>query len=170
MAQHMTDDTDAAEDPLRHSIGMDLRQTHRAFVQDLQDRLEAVGIPIGMWYFLRILWEEDGLSQRELSQRVGAMEPTTVEQLRNMEKRGLIERRRSPDDRRKMEVCLTEAGRQLKRQLIPCGVAVNEAALAGLDGAEIETFRRVLDRMRRNLEAEITLRRAQPGLVKVRRR
>ena len=38
----------------------------------------------GQWYFLRVLWITDGLSQRELSARVGMMEPTTVIALRSM--------------------------------------------------------------------------------------
>jgi DNA-binding MarR family transcriptional regulator len=161
---------DALEAALRDSIGNELRQTNRAFMQDLQDRLEALGIPVGMWFFLRILWDEDGISQRELSQRVGTMEPTTVEQLRNMEKRGFIDRHRCTDDRRKMHVYLTEAGRELKYQLMPLGVAVNVAALDGLSEAEIASLRTVLGRMRRNLESEIAARRAGAEPAKPRRR
>ncbi len=44
------------------------------------------GLKRGQWYFLRVLWTEDGLSQRELSARVGTMEPTTVIALRSMER------------------------------------------------------------------------------------
>jgi len=49
--------------------------------------------------FLRVLWIIDGLSQRELSARVGVMEPTTVIALRSMECAGLIERVRGHDNR-----------------------------------------------------------------------
>ena len=45
--------------------------------------------------FLRVLWTRDGLSQRELSERGGMMEPTTVIALRSREKAGLIRRVRS---------------------------------------------------------------------------
>ena len=58
------------------------------------------GVSHGHWSFLRVLWEEDGLSQRELSTRVGMMEPTTVIALRGMEKAGLVRRSRSSADRR----------------------------------------------------------------------
>ena len=61
----------------------------------LEKRIAAHGITRGQWYFLRVLWIEDGLSQRELSARVGMMEPTTVIALRSMEKAGLIRRVRS---------------------------------------------------------------------------
>jgi DNA-binding MarR family transcriptional regulator len=142
--------------PLAFSIGSAIRTTHRQFAQDLQDRLAPYDIPIGMWYFFRALWEEDGLTQRELSQRVGSMEPTTVEQLRNMERRGYIERRRSVDDRRKMHVHLTESGLALKNRLMPFAIDVNRVALEGLSDGEIGFLRLVLDRIRSNLDAHLT--------------
>ena len=61
----------------------------------LEKRISPHGVTRGQWYFLRVLWEEDGLSQRELSVRVGMMEPTTVIALRSMEKAGLVRRARS---------------------------------------------------------------------------
>src|SRR5882724_6753831 len=134
--------------PLAFSIGAAIRMTHRQFAQDLQERLAPYDIPVGMWFFFRALWEEDGLTQRQLSQRVGSMEQTTVEQLKNMERRGYIERRRSVDDRRKMHVHLTESGRELRRRLLPFAREVNEVALAGLSDGEIGFLRLVLDRIR----------------------
>src|SRR5882672_11202367 len=82
------------------SSGYLVRDAHRAFQRLLGKRIAAYGITRGQWYFLRVLWTEDGLSQRELSARVGMMEPTTVIALRSMEKSGLIRRVRSTDDKR----------------------------------------------------------------------
>jgi MarR family transcriptional regulator, organic hydroperoxide resistance regulator len=146
--------------PLTFSIGAAIRTTHRQFIQDLQDRLAPYDIPVGMWYFFRALWEEDGLTQRQLSQRVGSMEQTTVEQLKNMERRGYIERRRSLDDRRKIHVHLTESGLTLKNQLLPFAVDVNRVALEGLSDGEIGFLRLVLDRIRANLDAHLTRQRS----------
>ena len=157
----MSDTTRPDDDyPLAFSIGAAIRLTQRQFVQELQDRLAPYEIPIGMWYFFRALWEADGLTQRQLSQRVGATEQTTVEQLRNMERRGYIERRRSADDRRKVHVHLTEAGQALKHQLVPFALEANRAALEGLSDGEIGFLRLALDRIRTNLEAHQARRRA----------
>lgn len=138
--------------PLEFSVGYLVRATQRAFVQDLQRHLAPYDIPMGMWYFLRALWQEDGLTQRALSQRVGTMEPTTVEQLRNMERRGFIERRRSAADRRKVHVFLTAEGSALRSRLLPYAAEVNAAALAGFSDGEIGILRLVLTRMKQNLE------------------
>jgi DNA-binding MarR family transcriptional regulator len=102
------------EDILRYtledSLAYQVRRTYRGFVHNLQVLLDEHDIPLGMWFFLRVVWDEDGLTQREISDRAGLVAPTTVEQLRNMEKRGLVERRRSREDRRKVHVHLTPAG------------------------------------------------------------
>jgi DNA-binding MarR family transcriptional regulator len=138
--------------PMEHSVGSAVRLTHRGFAQALQDSLAPYDIPVGMWYFLRVLWEEDGLTQRELSKRSGSMDSTTVEQLKNMENAGYILRRRSTEDRRKIHVYLTPKGRALEAKLLPFAVAVNNRALQGLNDGEIGFLRLVLSRIRANLE------------------
>jgi DNA-binding MarR family transcriptional regulator len=60
-------------DRLAHLI----RDASRAFHRALQVRLAQHGVQFGHWTFLRILWESDGLTQKELSERAGVMEPTT---------------------------------------------------------------------------------------------
>src|SRR6188768_3032198 len=89
------------------SLGYLVRDANRAFQRLLERRIAPHGVTRGQWYFLRVLWTKDGLSQRELSTRVGMMEPTTVIALRSMEKAGLIRRVRSTDDRRVTHVRLT---------------------------------------------------------------
>jgi MarR family transcriptional regulator, organic hydroperoxide resistance regulator len=137
------------EYPLERSIGSQLRKTHRLFERDLAIFLASADVPIGMWYFLRALWEEDGLSQRELSERAGSTAPAAVEQLRNMERRGYIRRERSSTDKRKVNVYLTASGRELKR-LLPYAAKVNAIALEGLSEGEIGFLRFVLARMKEN--------------------
>src|SRR5688572_31170951 len=60
-------------DRLAHLI----KDATRALLRALQIRIAAHGVPLGHWTFLRILWEKDGLTQRELSDQAGVMEPTT---------------------------------------------------------------------------------------------
>src|SRR5207245_11279728 len=78
--------------PPSRSVGYLVRQTHRAFTRALQARIAPHRVSIGMWYFLRVLWQEARISQRELSQRVGVMEPATASALNNMERKGFVRR------------------------------------------------------------------------------
>ncbi len=109
---------DAVEFPLAESSGFLVRDANRAFQRLLEKRIAPYGVARGQWYFLRVLWNEDGLSQRELSARVGTMEPTTVIALRTMEKSGLIRRVRSTDDRRRSHVWLTPKAQRLRTELL----------------------------------------------------
>ena len=140
--------------PPSRSVGYLVRRTHRAFTRALQARIAPHGVSIGMWYFLRVLWQEDGISQRELSQRVGMMEPTTASALTNMERKGFVRRLRNRTDRSIVNVFLTERGRALRGELLPLAAAVNEAALRGVSADELGRLRALLGKLQAGLDAD----------------
>src|SRR5215813_9455577 len=140
------------EFPLAESSGFLVRDANRAFQRLLEKRIAPYGIARGQWYFLRVLWGEDGLSQRELSARVGTMEPTTVIALRSMEKSGLIRRERSSDDKRRSQVWLTAKAERLRDELLAIARGITDAAEDGISRDELAQFRRVIRRMTENLD------------------
>ena len=136
--------------PLR-TIGFDLRRTDRVVEADLQERLVPFGLQIGMWYYMRALWHEDGLSQSEISRRVGASEPTTLDQLRRMEARGLVRRARDTADKRRLAVYLTPEGSRLKEKLLPLAEKNHALALQGFTDQEAAALTNALHRIRTNV-------------------
>jgi DNA-binding MarR family transcriptional regulator len=138
--------------PPRLSSGYLVRDAHRAFQRILERRIAAYGVTRGQWYFLRVLWTADGLSQRELSARVGMMEPTTVIALRSMERSQLIRRLRADDDRRKVRVFLTAKAKRLRNKLLTLAREITAEAEAGIEPRDIATFRRVITHMTANLD------------------
>jgi len=137
-------------DRMAHVVKDLLRTIQRA----MQIRLAAHAVSIGQWVFLRILWERDGVTQRELSELAGVSEPTTYSALLSMEKMGYITRKKLPGNMRNLSVCLTAKGRALKAVLIPLAEQVNAVAIAGLSAAEVQQFRQTMLRMIANLEAD----------------
>lgn len=137
-------------DPTK-SIGYLTRIAFRAFSRALEVRTAPHGVSSGQWRFLRVLWQEDGLTQRELSRRVGMREPTTVIALKSLERSGFVTRTKSLEDRRKVHVFLTPEAKALQPILLPAVAEVNTVALAGLTPAEIEILRRALTKVGRNL-------------------
>ena len=121
-----------------------VKDATRSFQRSLQLRLAMHDVPFGHWTFLRVLWEHDGLSQKQLSDEVGVMEPTTFTAVKAMELRGWIERRQRAENRKNMHVYLTGEGRALKAKLVPLAEEVNCLGIAGLPAADITTARRVL--------------------------
>jgi DNA-binding MarR family transcriptional regulator len=138
--------------PLEESLGFQVRDLNRLMQRALAERIAPAGVTSGAWYFLRVLWEEDGLTARELAQRLGMQEPTAVIALRGMEQAGWITRTRSEDDRRKMHVHLTPAGRALRERLLPEARAVITEATRGLTAKERATLLALLRRARSNLQ------------------
>jgi DNA-binding MarR family transcriptional regulator len=129
---------DAVDFPFAESVGYQIRSTHRALQRLLLLKIEPHGITLGMWYFLRALWHEDGLTQRELSNRVGTMEPTTLSAIVIMEKKGLVRRVRDKADRRKWHIHLTAKGRGLKVRLIPLARDVVDTAVQNLSPKQVK--------------------------------
>src|SRR3954466_13172623 len=113
-----------------------VKDATRALVRALQVRLAEHGVAFGHWAFLRVLWEHDGLTQRERSGQAGVMEPTTFSALKAMEKLGYVERRRLADNRKNVYIFLTPRGRELKEALVPLAEEVNRIAVAGLDAGD----------------------------------
>jgi DNA-binding MarR family transcriptional regulator len=142
--------------PFAESVGYQIRSTHRALQRFLQSKIEPHGVTLGMWYFLRALWNEDGLNQRELSHRVGTMEPTTLSAILNMEKKGLVRRVQNKKDRRKWHVHLTPRGQALKRDLIPLAREVVDTAVQSLSRKEVKQLLEALAEVQKNLNATVS--------------
>lgn len=137
----------APDDRLAHLV----RHASRGLRRSLELRLARHDLTFGQWSFLRILWLEDGLSQRELSARAGLTEPTTHSAVTRMEALGLIERRGAAPGRKRLRVHLTDRGRALETVLTSLAEDVNRVALRGAPEGEAERIRGALLLMVRNL-------------------
>jgi DNA-binding MarR family transcriptional regulator len=127
-------------DRLAHLV----KDATRALLRALQMRLMAHDVSLGHWTFLRILWEKDGITQRELSDQAGVMEPTTFSAINAMEKLGYVVRRQVPENRKKIFIHLTPKGRLLKEKLVPLAEEVNRIAVAGVAPENISAARETL--------------------------
>jgi DNA-binding MarR family transcriptional regulator len=132
---------------LDESLGYLVRKTHHAIVARLDERLVDHGISPSTWAFLRRLWDEDGLTQKELADALGLTPPTAVTAIDNLERRGLVERRLNGSDRRKRHIYLTASARNLVAELRPLATEVNDIALAELSDAEAKELMRLLHKV-----------------------
>ncbi len=121
-----------------------VKDTTRAFLRALQQRLAQHDVQLGHWTFLRILWERDGITKRELSLEAGVMEPTTFGALKAMEALGYVTLERRPNNRKNVYVFLTPLGKRLRNKLVPLAEQVNEVALRRLSNEEVAITRRAL--------------------------
>lgn len=142
---------DVPNDRLAHMI----KDAARGLNRGLQRRLADHSVSFGHWTFLRILWDRDGLTQRELSERAGLMEPTVFTALVAMEKLGYVRRIPAPEGGgRKVFVHLTDSGRALKDLLVPMAEEVNALAVRDVSEADIAATRRTLLAIIRHLAVD----------------
>lgn len=138
--------------PPERSLGNQVRRAHRMFDRLLGAYLSRHDLNSGFWYYLRALWNEDGLTQKQLSDITNVTETTTVTMIDMMAKRGLVVRTRDTEDRRKLRVSLTPRGRTLHDELIHYAFEINSIASAGIAREEIETCLTVLGHLSNNLQ------------------
>lgn len=107
--------------------------------------LEELGLTYPQYLVMLVLWESDPRSVRELGEELGLDSGTLSPLLKRLEALGLVERRRSAQDERRVEVFLTDAGVSLstKAQSIPQRLA----AAAGLSAADLDQLRNTLSRL-----------------------
>lgn len=137
-----------------NSIGYLTRLAFRNFSRVLEKYTLQHDISAGQWRFLRQLWIADGITQRELSERVGMREPTTVVALKGLEAAGLVRREKCQIDRRKIYIHLTPFARELEDKLAPLNAEVHAIATAGMSDEEVETLQRLLRQVIGNLAEE----------------
>ena len=138
--------------PYEHGLAFLLRDNYRYFSRRLQIHLERHGSSLPQWYFLRVLAGQDGLSQKELSDRVGVLAPGTVTALNKLQSKGWIERQPHPSDKRKSNVYLSKEGRRLVRSLLPEAIKSNNVALEILTEEQMEQLRELLILLRAGMQ------------------
>lgn len=135
---------------MAHLVKLAFRETSRA----LQDRLAPHGVQYGHWTLLRVLWQADGLTQRQLAGEASISEPSAFTALRQMEELGYVKRQRLPGNQKQVRVFLTAKGAALRAASVGAAEEVNRVALAGLAKEDLEAARRVLAAIVENLARE----------------
>ena len=124
----------------------------RLFAHGLQDRIRSLGLTTGQFPALLELWAEDGLTQRELVDRIDIEQATMANTLARMERDGLVTRRRHPEDARAQQIWLTDKAKALQGRATAAAAEQNAVALAGLSEAEHAEFLALMRRVIGNLK------------------
>lgn len=101
---------------------------------------------------LYILWQEDSIPIKELSQKTGLALTTLTSMLDRMEAAELINRTFSKTDRRKVFIVLTEKAQKLKDKYNEVSSQMNEIYYEGFNNDEIQQFENYLSRILLNLK------------------
>lgn len=97
------------------------------------------------------LSQNDGMSQKQLTENIGVSPASINTMIKRMERAGFVKRRRDTEDERISRVHLTQAGRQIITQVEALSEQLREVALAGFTDTEVDTLRAYLQRIFENL-------------------
>ena len=137
------------------SIPFLLRRASRYFRLGIQNRLRQYDLSFSHWFFLRALWLNDGVTQRELCRRIEAPEPAAVAALRVLERKGYVRRVRDSDNLRKILVFITPKGRALREKLLPHAFELASMGVKGLSEQELALLRSLLNKIHDNMVAAL---------------
>jgi DNA-binding MarR family transcriptional regulator len=128
-------------------VGYQLRMAQIALFRDFAEGPGALEVTPGLFGVLVIIEANPDLKQSELARATHLDRSTVVTIIDNLERRGLVERRASPNDRRSNAIRLTEAGSTLLRQLKRKVVQHEKRLLENFGDGELETFLKLLQKV-----------------------
>jgi MarR family transcriptional regulator, organic hydroperoxide resistance regulator len=138
--------------PIRQNTSFALAKVCRAHRAHVGELLAEHGLHVGQDMVLVELWQEDGLRGGELAERLRVEPPTITKMLRRLETCGLVERRADQEDGRSLRVYLTDKGRTLEVPVVGCWERAEQSVLGGMNARDRQAFRRLLDRVKSNLD------------------
>ncbi|MFV0385313.1 MarR family winged helix-turn-helix transcriptional regulator [Paracoccus sp. (in: a-proteobacteria)] len=119
----------------------------RLFARALTARIGPLGLTTGTFPALLELWETDGLTQKELVERLDIEQATMANTLTRMERDGLIRRKKDDTDGRVQRIWLTDQARDLHDQATRAASDVNAAILSPLSMVEQQQFITLVQRV-----------------------
>ena len=137
--------------PTAEPIGRVLDSTAKLLSRAFDQQLAEAGGTRPGWLILLALKQQRRRTQQDLAAAVGIEGPTLTHHLDAMQKAGLIDRERDPDDRRVVRVELTDAGEKLFLRLAKAAIGFDQRLREGVSDKELESVRRVLARLRDNV-------------------
>ncbi len=117
--------------------------------------LSEIGVYHGQPPLLFTLEKHNGLSQREIADILNIAPPTITVMLARMEKAGIVFKKKDSKDGRISRVYLTEEGKKLSKETKKAIKTLSEESFHGFTKKEKEDFKKLLDKMGRNLKEKL---------------
>ena len=130
------------------SVGFLLAKAYQRACVLFKEEFEGHDLTPRQFGLLGFLWQEDGITQAELSAKSQIDRTTMGGLIDRLEKEGLLLRRSHPEDRRAYHICLTEKGKALEPVLTPLADRAQGKFTAKLDPQEVELLKSLLEKIR----------------------
>lgn len=132
---------------INNSLNSLVYKTNIVLKNKLQTALKCFDITSEQWVTLNRLNEKDGYNQKELAIGSYKEQAAITRTLDILENKGLIERRKSPNDRREFLVFITLKGKELLNETMPDAILYRDMLDSVLSKDETETLKSLLRKL-----------------------
>jgi MarR family transcriptional regulator, transcriptional regulator for hemolysin len=136
------------ENHIGRKIVLTSRTIQHAFDLELRDK---VGITMAQWRVINNLTSQNGITQREIADKLGLDTSSLIPLIDRLEAKDLVQRKPDPSDRRVNRVYLTEKAGTLLDAMHSCILSIRKILTKGIHENELETTLQVLERINENL-------------------
>jgi MarR family transcriptional regulator for hemolysin len=136
------------------AIGQLTNNTNKKIMRYLTSKLEAYEVTLEQWNVLLKLSQQDKINQKHLAQKVDKDQPTLARILDILERKELVVRKPSEEDKRAFSLHITEKGLKLKEEVTPLIEGFFELILSGISEEEIDIYRQVLMKISSNISLQ----------------
>lgn len=133
---------------IEKNIGFLLAKAYQRAFALAKEELEPFELTPPQFGILAFLWQQDGLTQVELSERSQVDRTTLGGLLDRLEKSGFVERHPHPHDRRARQIRLTPRGKTMEATLSACSNRALARFTSGLPDSDVKDLARILEILR----------------------
>lgn len=137
---------------LENSLGFIINKLNTKLKNELFKRLKKYNVTPEQWSVLNCLWTREGITPKELADKIYKDKPNTNRILEKLEAKELVVRKPHPTDKRAYEIFLTEAGWALKDELIATVDHLLDQLTTGIGKSKVEEVKALLNQMFENLK------------------
>jgi MarR family transcriptional regulator, transcriptional regulator for hemolysin len=142
----------------QNSVGFIVNRTAKAFVKAFDSELrDKVGVTFGQWKVIVMLVNQNGLTQKEIAEKLALEGSTLIPIIDKMEKESLVIRKVDSSDRRNNRIYRTEKADALWDKMIECARKIREVSIKEIPEENINIMRNVLEKMWQNLRLEFNV-------------
>lgn len=132
---------------LEECLNFMLAKAQQTVYQAFKVDLSKYDVTPVQYSLLKCLWENDGITSRNIADRLSLDYSTMTTHLDRMESKGLIEKKHAPNDRRSLKISLTDKGRELEKPLTEVIIESNHKFLQHVDSDLWIEFRNFLQQI-----------------------
>lgn len=139
---------------LDKSVGMYINYINRKILRFLSLNLEKYNITTEQWSILLHLLEKDGMNQKQLAKEVDKDQATLVRILDILERKKLVVRKKSTEDRRSFLIYTTPEGKKMQKEVYPFVEGLFGNIINGISTDQLNSFIDTLNKIEKNISIE----------------